>query len=77
NGPQCNPAKANHIRSLTQENGAGSKSEVGESAAGVEADSERGENNDLSPCKAQNVGVSPQEDRSVSTGEVGEVESRS
>ncbi|MGB8113500.1 MAG: hypothetical protein WCF22_06985 [Candidatus Sulfotelmatobacter sp.] len=50
---------------------------MGESAAGVEADSERGENNDLSPCKAQNVGVSPQEDRSVSTGEVGEVESRS
>jgi hypothetical protein len=54
------------------ENGAGSESEMGERAAGIEADSEHGENNDLCSCKAHNVGVSPQEDRGVSAGAMGE-----
>ncbi len=45
---------------------------MGESTTGIEADSERDENNDLRPGKAHNVGVSPKEDRSRSKSEMGE-----
>jgi hypothetical protein len=49
---------------------------MGESKKRIAASSCDSENNGLGSCEAHYVGFSPQEDRGVSAGKVGEVEGR-
>ena len=75
NIPQRKPTEANNIGSFATENGAGTKGKMGEGSAGIAAISGGRENNGIRSCEAHDVSVGPQEDRSLPTGKMGEVES--
>jgi hypothetical protein len=49
---------------------------MGKGSEGIAASSGDGEDNGPGSCKAHHVSISPEEDRGVSAGTVGEVESR-
>jgi hypothetical protein len=75
NIPDRKPTEANNIGSFTTENGASAKGEMGEDSKGIAASSGGSQNDWFGSCKAHDVGVSPEEDRSGTAGEMGEVQS--
>jgi hypothetical protein len=66
-----NSTEANHIGSFAAENGAGTKSEMGELSKGIEARSDRYENNELGSVQAYHVGGSSEKDRGGTAGTMG------
>ena len=69
-----NQPEANNIGSFSTEDGAGAKGAMGKGWEGIAFSGGR-ENNWLGTREAHHVGISPQEDRRCSKGEVGEVQS--
>jgi hypothetical protein len=76
NIPERKTSHPNYLSSFTTENGAGAKGEMGKGEGGIDASSGGSENNWLCTREAHDVGISPQEDRVGTEGEVGEGESR-
>jgi hypothetical protein len=72
---ESSPTDPNHIAGFKAQNGAGTKSEMGKGSEGVTAGSDDSENNGLGSRKAHHVNGSPQEDRSISAGKVGQIKS--
>ncbi len=74
NTRKIKPTDACNIGGFTPQDGAGAKSSMGKSSYDITASS--GESDSLGSCEAHHVPSSPEEDRRVPAGTVGEVEGR-
>jgi hypothetical protein len=68
NIPERKTSNPNYLGSVTAENGAGAKGEMGKGEGGIEG------SDGLGSCEAHHVGIRPQEDRGGTAGTLGEGE---
>ncbi len=73
--PESKSTDPNHIGSFAAKDGTGAKGKMGEGSERIGANTTSKENGS-GPCEAHHVSSSPEEDRSVSKSQMGEVEGR-